>query len=194
MARSPYHIARQEHLGDMLDELQARGLLAWEWDYEVRPGRDTGSAVYWVTELRQRRRKLDTKRAEDLAVRLCNQHGIVWLPVPHPGGEIQRTATLRRIEALKQGASFEGAITATRLRRIEPEPFDLTAHPELQQRLSDEPDSDRSAQTFDAARRCIALGLSDGQAKWFLTQYPPHLDKYGERPGADRELDPMPVS
>jgi hypothetical protein len=173
----------------MLDELQTRGLLAWEWGYEVRPGRDTGSAVYWVTEPGQRRRKLDTRRAEELALKLCNQQGIVWLPVPHPGGETQRAETLRRIEALKQGTSFEGAATATRFRPIDPEPFDLTAHPELQQRLSDEPDSDRSAQAFDAARHCVALGLSDGQTKWFLSQYPPYLDKYAGRPDADLELD-----
>jgi hypothetical protein len=190
MPRRPYHIARQEHLGDVLDRLQDLSLITWKWDYEVRKGRESGSAVYWVTEPGRRRRKLDTKRAEELALRLCQQESIVWLAVPHPGGETQRAETLRKIEDLQRGIHPAEASTAGQIHPIEPVPFDLAPYPELQRRLDDEPSGDRSAQTFSAACRCVELGLHDGQVKWFLAQYPPLLDKYGGRAGgADRELD-----
>jgi hypothetical protein len=189
MPKHPYRIARQEHLGNMLDQLQSFGLLTWAWDYEIRPGRETGSAIYWVTEPGQGKHKLDTRRAEELTLRLCHQQGIVWLPVPPPGGKTQLAETLRKIEALKQGTRSAEATTATQVRPIEPEPFDLTAYPELLQRIHDEPSGDRSAQTFSATCHCIELGLRDGQAKWFLAQYPPFLDKYEGRSDADRELD-----
>ena len=189
MPRSPYRIARQEHLGDMLDRLQGLGLLTWKWDYEVRKGRESGSAVYWVTEPGRRRRKLDTKRAEELAVGLCQQENIVWLPVPYPGGETHRAETLRKIEELQQGIQPTETSTATQVHPIKPLPFDLATYPELQRRLHDEPSRDRSAQTFRVACRCIEIGLRDGQIKWFLAQYPPLLDKYRGRTGADRELD-----
>lgn len=190
MARSPYRIARQEHLGDMLDRLQRLGLLTWRWDYEVRKGRGTGSAIYWVTEPGQRMRKLDTKQAEELALRLCKQESIVWLAVPNPGGETQRDETLRKIEQLQRGIQPADAAAAPQSQPIEPVPFDVASYPELQQRLHDEPSGDRSAQTFRAACRGFELGLHAGQVKWFLAQYPPLLDKYGGRAGgADRELD-----
>lgn len=97
MARPPYHIARQEHLGDILDQLQGLGLLTWEWDYENR------SAIYWIIEPGQQRRKLGTRQAEVLAEALCRQQGIAWLPVPPPGGETQRAETLLKIEELRRG-------------------------------------------------------------------------------------------
>src|SRR6266511_4061999 len=74
MPKSPYRIARQEHLGNMLDHLQGLGLLTWEWGYESH------SAVYWVTEIGHQIRKLDTRRAELLALKLCKHQGIIWLP------------------------------------------------------------------------------------------------------------------
>jgi hypothetical protein len=107
MPNNPYHIARQEHLGDMLDHLRDLGLLAWEWGYENR------RAIFWVTKTGQTRRKLDTKRAEDLALNLCKQQGIVWLPVPHPGGESQLTETLRKMEEIKQVNRSNGSSTRT---------------------------------------------------------------------------------
>jgi hypothetical protein len=96
MPKTPYHIARQEHLGDMLNRLQSLGELAWEWGYENR------RAIFWVTESGQRRQKLNTRQAEDFVVELCNQRNIVWLPVPHPGGEQQLAETLLNIERLEQ--------------------------------------------------------------------------------------------
>jgi hypothetical protein len=88
----------------MLDHLQSLGLLSWRWDYEVKPGHGSGSAIYWVTEAGRRMRKLDTRRAEQLAMTLCAQQGIVWLPVPSPGGEAQRAETLQKIEELKRSS------------------------------------------------------------------------------------------
>jgi len=173
----------------MLDQLQSLGLLTWKWGYEVRQGHETGSAIYWVTEPGRHTQKLDTKRAEELALKLCKQEGIVWLPVPHPGGETLRAETLRKIEELKRGIRPTETSTTAQFHPIKPVPFDLAAFPELQRRLHDEPSGDRSAQTFGAACRCVELGLHNGQVKWFLAQYPPFLDKYGGRTGADRELD-----
>lgn len=84
VARRPYRIARQEHLGDMLDELQMRRRLQWRWDYAEQ------RAVYHVREDEGPWRTLDTKRAEQVAQRHCDELGIPWKPVPHPGGESQR--------------------------------------------------------------------------------------------------------
>jgi hypothetical protein len=58
MARRPYHIARQEHLGDALDDLQRRGLLRWQWDYA------NSRAIYRVTLPGEQLRTLDTATAE----------------------------------------------------------------------------------------------------------------------------------
>jgi hypothetical protein len=185
MPRKPYRVARQEHLGDMLDHLESLDLLTWGWDYNDEDRR----AIYWVTEQGRATQKLDTRRAEELALKLCGQQGIVWLPVPQPGGKTQRTETLRRIEELKQGFQPTEASTAERIHPIGPVPIELAAYPELQQRHQDKPTGDRSAQTFGAAVRCFELGLSSGQAKWFLALYPPFLDKYKWRTDADRELD-----
>lgn len=57
MARGPYRIARQEHLGDELDDLQRRGLLLWQWDYANR------QAIYRVPLPGERERPLDTAAA-----------------------------------------------------------------------------------------------------------------------------------
>lgn len=91
MARSPYRIARQEHLGDALDGLQRRGLLRWKWDYANR------RAIYRVTLPGEHQRALDTATAEQLAQRHYDDLGVRWFPVPTPGGEKQREETLRRI-------------------------------------------------------------------------------------------------
>lgn len=155
MARSPYRIARQEHLGDVLDRLQELGLIAWRWDYE------NSSAVYWVTQSGRGQRKLGTKKAEDLVLELCKQQAIVWLPVPSPGGEKQRAETLRKIAELRGNQSFEATATG-HFEPIQAASFDFAAYPGLQQRLHDEPTSDRSAQTYGLARDCVELGLLDG--------------------------------
>jgi hypothetical protein len=89
MAKRPYHIARQEHLGDVLDALVARGLIGgWRWEYD-RPNR---RAFYWVTEVGQPERRYETRPGEQLAGRYTSEHGSTWAPVPHPGGEDQLKA------------------------------------------------------------------------------------------------------
>jgi NAD-dependent dihydropyrimidine dehydrogenase PreA subunit len=83
MTKPPYHIARQEHLGDALDALAARELITgWRWDYDV-PNR---RALYWITEPGQPERRYETKPAEQLALKYTGKHGSTWKPVPHPGG------------------------------------------------------------------------------------------------------------
>jgi hypothetical protein len=83
MAHRPYHIARQQHLGDTLDELARRGRLSWRWDYANR------RAIYHVTLAGQSERQLDTRAAERVVQAECDALGIRWRPVPHPGGEDQ---------------------------------------------------------------------------------------------------------
>jgi hypothetical protein len=166
----------------MLDQLQESGLLTWQWDYE------NSTAIYWITETGKRRRKLGTKQAEQVATRLCAQDGIIWLPVPHPGGEDQLSETLRKIDQLR-GIQTAEASASPQHGSIQAEPFDLNAHPTLEHHLHDEPTDNRSAQTYRVARLGIDLGLNDGQIKWLLSQYPPFLDKYTRRHDADRELD-----
>ncbi len=97
MARKPYRIARQEHLGDALDDLQHRGLLRWQWDYANR------RAIYKVALPDEPRRALDTAAAEQLVQHHYDDLGVHWFPVPVPGGEKQRTETLQRIDAARAG-------------------------------------------------------------------------------------------
>ena len=94
MARHPYHIARQEHLGDALDHLRDRGRLRWRWDYA------NSRAIYRVTLPGEKERALDTATAERLVQRQYDELGVRWLPVPHPGGEKQRAETVRRVAEL----------------------------------------------------------------------------------------------
>jgi hypothetical protein len=182
VARNPYRTARQEHLADMLDQLQRDGLLLWQWDYK------DSSAIYWVTPAGQCKLKLSTKQAEELVSQLCEQQGIVWFPVPQPGGENERTEILRKIAELR-GLQPPAPSTLTPNTPIEAVPFNLSAYPALENRLSDGLTDDRSSQVYSLARSCIELGLSDGQVKWLLAQYPPFVDKFGGRPGADLQLN-----
>lgn len=96
MARAPYHIARQEHLGDALDDLQRRGVLRWRWEYDWSQSR----AIYHVVVGDDPERALGTADAERIAQRCYDSLAVKWLPVPHPGGERQREETLRKITGL----------------------------------------------------------------------------------------------
>lgn len=99
MARSPYHIARQEHVGDFLDELQARGLLTWEWRYDT----PNSTALYFVTLPGQPRKRYLTKEVEGLAQSIANDQQIVWVPVKHPGGVNQLAEAEQLILQMKNG-------------------------------------------------------------------------------------------
>ena len=91
LARSPYHIARHEHLGDFLDLVQEQGLIAWQWGYH------DSRAEFWIAEGTSGLKNCDTAAAEKVALRLARETGLVWFPVPHPGGERQREETVRRM-------------------------------------------------------------------------------------------------
>ncbi len=95
MARPPYRIARQEHLGDMLDALEAYGHLAWRWEYDVSRSR----AIFHVRVGGEGWCALDTRAAEALVQAQCDLLGIRWRPVPHPGGELQRSDVVAWIHA-----------------------------------------------------------------------------------------------
>lgn len=86
MTRHPYRIARQEHLGDMLDTLAEDASLRWKWDYDNAKRR----AIFNIKLPNRSWQALDTKKAEYVVQAECNELGIRWRPVPHPGGESQR--------------------------------------------------------------------------------------------------------
>lgn len=101
MAKPPYHTARQEHLAEILDFLSEgrfyvagldhQRILYWEWDYDIENRR-----AIWKIKFRHQDpwETYDTRAAEDLVMEICEDEGIVWLPVPHPGGEKERRAVL----------------------------------------------------------------------------------------------------
>ena len=89
MASHSYRIARQEHLGEMLDRLEGRGRLRWRWEYDTANGR----AIFHVDQ-DGTSRALVTRDAEQVAQSECDALGIRWKPVPHPGGEDQRRKVL----------------------------------------------------------------------------------------------------
>ena len=77
MAKRPYQIAREEHLGD---KLARAGRLTWRWDYSDK------RAIYYVARTGQDERKLDTRVAEQVVQTESDALGIRGRPVPHPGG------------------------------------------------------------------------------------------------------------
>ena len=94
--KHPYRIARQKHLGDFLDELQARGLITWVWSYSG------SSAEYTISEPDKEPRLYGTRDAEQLAERYAALTGQVWFPVPSPGGQTQLAETLKLTAAARQ--------------------------------------------------------------------------------------------
>lgn len=101
MSRDPYRNARQEHLADALEDLAQRGLLSWRWEYDARRSR----AVYHVTTPGEPERELYTRSAESKVEGMYTALGVPWLPVPHPGGEIERRGTLAQMNALQSEGS-----------------------------------------------------------------------------------------
>jgi len=86
MAQYPYRIARQEHIGDMLDEFQNMGLVGWRFYYDSHKS----TAYYYISVANRPEDRYDTKSVEVFVQNLCDREGIIWRPVPHPGGEEQR--------------------------------------------------------------------------------------------------------
>ena len=94
--KHPYRIARQQHLGDFLDELQAAGFIAWVWSYSG------SSAEYTITEPGKEPQLYGTLDAERLASRYSATTRRVWLPVPSPGGQAQLIETLELTAAAQR--------------------------------------------------------------------------------------------
>ena len=99
MVKRPYRIKRQEHLGRTFDSLQAKGRLEWKWAYDGARRR----AIFNVKLRGESWQALDTKRAEAVAQTQCDELGIRWLPVPHPGGEAQYEAIKANLKGLGYG-------------------------------------------------------------------------------------------
>ena len=94
--KHPYRIARQQHLGDFLDILQAAGFIAWVWSYSG------SSAEYTITEPGAEPRLYGTREAERLASRYAAKTRSIWLPVPSPGGQKQLIQTLELTAAAQR--------------------------------------------------------------------------------------------
>jgi hypothetical protein len=91
--RSRYPLARQEHVGDMLDELAAAGRLEWRWRYDDVRSR----AVFRIREDGGGWVEHDIRSAEEVVLTHCAAARLLWRPVPPPGGRTQREQTLREI-------------------------------------------------------------------------------------------------
>ena len=87
MARRPYHTARQQHLGDALDQLKAQGRLDWKWDYAK------SRAIYRIRVDGNEWHEYDTRLAEHLVQAEYDDLGTRWKPVAQPGGETQLAET-----------------------------------------------------------------------------------------------------
>ncbi|MEW6276984.1 MAG: hypothetical protein AB1758_00075 [Candidatus Eremiobacterota bacterium] len=95
MSKPPYRSRRQEWVGEKLDLFQSQGLLRWrfDWDDGMR------GAIYWIQFTGQVRERCDTRRAERYVQQLCDEQGIVWCPVKHPGGPEQLAEAMAWVEA-----------------------------------------------------------------------------------------------
>ncbi|MGO4584198.1 hypothetical protein AB4Z38_09985 [Arthrobacter sp. 2RAF6] len=110
--KKPYHIHRQMHLGDFLDELAAQGSLEWTWEYD----QENHKALFHITEPGKQRKRYFIKSAEDIASRLAYQKGIAWLPVPHPGNEDRYQQTQEKIAALRSAGTLPPAAQGSKER------------------------------------------------------------------------------
>lgn len=95
----PYKLHRTWHLGKMLDTLTAEGELSWEYSYD----RENSHALFTITLPGQQSQTFHTKDAESIAQSLANKLKLVWIPVPHHGGEDQWNRATARIDSMKQG-------------------------------------------------------------------------------------------
>ncbi|MDX3030874.1 hypothetical protein PV421_36200 [Streptomyces scabiei] len=93
--------ARQRHLVDMLDELQSQGWLSWHGEYLLRAGATTTTALWWISRYplpKHVHQWYLTRDAETLVSDLCKAVGIVWEPVPAPGGAAELAQALARMK------------------------------------------------------------------------------------------------
>jgi hypothetical protein len=97
----PYKEHRAWHLANMLDALTAEGELSWKYSYD----REKSRALFSITIPGQQSRTLHTQDAEGVAQKLANKRKMVWIPVPHHGGERQWNETVARIDSMKKGES-----------------------------------------------------------------------------------------
>lgn len=102
MARAPFRIARQEHVGAALDDLVQRGVV-WRWRFEY--DEETGTAYFDITtqkrssELHSFTTRLTTRDAEKFIQARYDELMVRWKPVPHPGGAKHLRETLAWIAA-----------------------------------------------------------------------------------------------
>jgi hypothetical protein len=89
-----YRSVRQSHIGDALEDLQARGLIH-EWRLAFgHPARRTQREIdrgatalaIWTISDGTGRRRYETREAEQYILGRCLENGIGWAPVPQPGG------------------------------------------------------------------------------------------------------------
>jgi hypothetical protein len=95
----PYRLHRTWHLAKMLDVLQANGELTWKYSYDNENSR----ALFMITAPDGQSKTLYTRAAEDVAQKLANKLNIVWIPVPHYGGEANWEQTVAQIDAMEKG-------------------------------------------------------------------------------------------
>ncbi|MEU6355204.1 phosphoribosyltransferase [Streptomyces sp. NPDC047072] len=99
-AMTDYKTARQRHLADMLTHIQQQQVypLVWRGEYLIPAGKTTTTALWWIALPGQVEHWYHTSEAEDLVSTICQVVGIIWEPVPPPGGATQLAETLARME------------------------------------------------------------------------------------------------
>lgn len=101
MARPPYRIARQEHIGTALNDLVQRGVVQrWRFEYDE----ETGTAYFDITTKAKRTSELDsltftstrltTRDTEKFVQARYDELMVRWKAVPHPGSAKHLRETL----------------------------------------------------------------------------------------------------
>lgn len=90
MARYPFRIARQEHVGTALDDLVERGVVhSWRFEYD-----NINSRALFVVTTDGASEVLLTKEAEKFVQARYDELMVRWKAVPHPGSAKHLRETL----------------------------------------------------------------------------------------------------
>ncbi|GLV85503.1 hypothetical protein Slala03_51920 [Streptomyces lavendulae subsp. lavendulae] len=89
-----YKNGRHRHIGDILNQL-----VPWHGEYLYPAGKLSSMALWWFAPFGGSINTWwSTREAEALISTMCEEHGIIWEPVPPPYSETARLEAVQRIE------------------------------------------------------------------------------------------------